>query len=103
MRIRFAFFLCASLAVCESAWAGPPFLSDDPEPVEYQHWEVYGFSAGTHVQGDTAGVLPGVEVNYGVAPDVQLHLIATYDYDKPSDGSMQTAVGDTELGVKYRF
>jgi hypothetical protein len=23
------------------ALAGPPFVTDDPEPVEYQHWEVY--------------------------------------------------------------
>ena len=21
------------------AWAGPPFVTDDPEPVEYRHWE----------------------------------------------------------------
>ncbi len=21
--------------------AGPPFLTDDPEPVEYKHWEFY--------------------------------------------------------------
>ena len=23
------------------AWAGPPFVTDDPEPVEYRHWEIY--------------------------------------------------------------
>ena len=22
-------------------WAGPPFETDDPEPVEYHHWEIF--------------------------------------------------------------
>ena len=28
------------------ALAGPPFITDDPEPVDPGHWEVYAFSAG---------------------------------------------------------
>ena len=28
--------------------AGPPFLTDDPEPVDYQHWEAYLFTLGDH-------------------------------------------------------
>lgn len=27
-----------------SAFAGPPFRTDDPEPVDYQHWEINLFS-----------------------------------------------------------
>jgi hypothetical protein len=40
--------------------AGPPFLTDDPEPVDYDQWEIICFSMGTLVQGDAAGILPGV-------------------------------------------
>jgi hypothetical protein len=29
------------LPALNSSKAGPPFLTDDPEPVEYRHWEVY--------------------------------------------------------------
>jgi len=29
----------------ETAFAGPPFLTDDPEPVPFKHWEAYLFSA----------------------------------------------------------
>lgn len=29
------------LLLMRRAWAGPPFFTDDPEPVEYMHWEVY--------------------------------------------------------------
>ena len=24
----------------QKSFAGPPFVTDDPEPVEYKHWEV---------------------------------------------------------------
>ena len=95
----------ALLLLSHPAAAGPPFLTDDPEPVEYQHWEIYAFSQGTHKQGDTSGTLPGVEMNYGAAPNLQLHVIAPFgSFDKPN-GSTGTkfGYGDTELGVKYRF
>jgi hypothetical protein len=54
--------------------SGPPFRIDDPEPVKYKHWEVYGFSRATHIDRHTSGALPGLEVNYGDAPNLQLHL-----------------------------
>jgi hypothetical protein len=93
----------AAMLMPGSAIAGPPFRTDDPEPVEYQHWEVDGFSQATHIRGDTSGTLPGLEVNYGAAPNLQLHLVAPFAFDKPSGGSWQSGYGDTELGVKYRF
>jgi hypothetical protein len=96
--------LCALLcAAAPGALAGPPFRTDDPEPVEYQHWEVYGFSQATHLQGDTAGTLPGIEVNYGVLPDVQLHVVAPLAFDAPSASGTKFGYGDTEFGIKYRF
>jgi hypothetical protein len=88
----------AAMLLPRSAIAGPPFRTDDPEPVEYQHWEVYGFSQAAHIGGDTSGTLPGLEVNYGAAPNLQLHLIAPIAFDKTKSG-----YGDTELGVKCRF
>src|SRR5271156_6783539 len=29
-----------------AALAGPPFMTDDPEPVDYQHYEFYTFTQG---------------------------------------------------------
>jgi subtilisin family serine protease len=69
--------------------AGPPFRTDDPEPVDLGHWEVYGFTAGTHVRGDTAGTLAGVEVNYGAAPNLQLHMVAPLAFDRTSGSPSQ--------------
>jgi hypothetical protein len=96
--VTLAAALCATQAI-----AGPPFRTDDPEPVDYQHWEFYLFSTGTHVRGDTTATLPGVEINYGVLPDLQLHVIAPVAFDNASGNGAQYGYGDTELGVKCRF
>ncbi len=85
------------------SWAGPPFVTDDPEPVEYRHWEVYVASEYANDKDGFSGTAPHFEVNYGVWPNVQLHLIAPFAYNKPQDGAMQYGIGDMELGVKYRF
>ncbi len=86
-----------------TAQAGPPYRTDDPEPVAHQHWEIYAFSTGTHLRGDTNGVLPGLDINYGAAPNLQVTLTAPLAFDRPSGGRTQYGYGDTELGVKYRF
>ena len=96
--------LCLIFAAgMNAAQAGPPFRTDDPVPVDYQHWEVYGFSQATHVRDDTSGALPALEVNYGAAPNLQIHLVAPLAFDAPEGSGMQYGYGDTELGVKYRF
>ena len=98
---------CAALVllVCSfsAGHAGPPFVTDDPEPVELGHWEVYGFGAGTQVKGDIGGTLVGTEVNYGAAPNLQLHVIVPLAYDSPSGRPFVAGPGDIELGAKYRF
>lgn len=85
------------------AMAGPPFRTDDPEPVEYGHYEFYTFFTGTHLNGDTSGFGPGFELNYGLIPNGQFHLVAPLGFDDPANGPSQFGVGDTELGFKYRF
>ncbi len=85
------------------AYAGPPFVTDDPEPVDLGHWEVYGFSAGAWRASDFTGVGPSVEVNYGAAPNLQLHVIVNAAFDTPAGQTAQYGLGDTELGMKYRL
>ncbi len=85
------------------AWAGPPFLTDDPQTVEFQHWELYVASTDFKTAGGWVGDGPHVEINYGVVPNVQLHIIAPVAYNSPSTGSAHYGYGDTELGVKFRF
>jgi hypothetical protein len=97
-----SFLLAASVA--GPASAGPPYTTDDPEPVELHHWEIYLASQDFFAAGGAwSGTLPMVEVNFGALPQVQLHLIAPLAYDRAPGGAMTYGYGDTELGVKWRF
>lgn len=87
----------------KTSLAGPPYFTDDPEPVEHRHWELYLASQTFHDRDGWTGTAPHFEVNYGVIPDVQLHLIVPLAYAVPAKGSSAYGVGDTELGIKYRF
>jgi len=92
------------LTFAKTARGGPPFVTDDPEPVDYQHWEFYLASDNAKLgNGDWSGTAPHVEINYGPIENVQLHLIAPLTYDVPPAGHTQYGYGDTELGVKFRF
>jgi len=85
------------------AYAGPPFLTDDPEPVELHHWELYLASLGNVVSHNLAATMPHVEINYGALENVQLHTIAPLAISHANDGPTDYGYGDTELGFKYRF
>src|SRR4051794_38691528 len=83
--------------------AGPPFVTDDPEPVPFKHYELY--LAGTYArfhEGESA-VAPLVEFNFGALPDLQLHIVAPIGHNWTSGESSHHALGDVELGAKYRF
>jgi hypothetical protein len=84
-------------------FAGPPFVTDDPDTTDYKHWEIDFFSTYSHANGADFAIAPALEVDYGVLPDVQLHIVAPLAYDRQPGGSAQWGYGDTELGVKYRF
>lgn len=84
-------------------FAGPPFLTDDPVPVDYRNWEVYVASRWEFNEDEKVGTAPHLEVNYGVIPNVQIHLIAPLVYIKPEGESSHYGYGNTEIGFKYRF
>jgi hypothetical protein len=78
-------------------------VTDDPEPVEYRHWEVYLASMVSKDGSTWSGTAPHVEVNYGARPDVQLHVITPAAFTETPGGRSAYGYGDTELGVKVRF
>lgn len=90
------------LLLATPALAGPPFITDDPEPVELGHWEVYGFTAGAAGHGAATGLGPRLKVNYGAAPGLQLHVIGGMAFDD-EPGHHEIGLSDTELGAKLRF
>ena len=83
--------------------AGPPYVTDDPEPVEFRHWEFYLATQHSITRAAASGTAPHVEVNYGAWPGLQLHVIAPLAYARPSGGPTFYGVGDIEVGAKFRF
>jgi hypothetical protein len=94
-------FLLCLLSI--PAWAGPPFQTDDPEPIDFRNYEFYTFASsdGTPVETDTEG--PAVEFNWGALPNVHLHIIIPASAIFPSTGPRAFGIGDIETGIKYRF
>ena len=94
--------LTLSLA-CTALLAGPPYLTDDPEPVDLHHWEVYLFAAGQSLHGVHSGLAPAFEANYGPFADAQLQFQLPVAYGDGDDGLRHRGYGDSQLGFKYRF
>jgi hypothetical protein len=96
---------CAArlILVAEVSRAGPPFVTDDPEPVDFRNWEVYIASNATDLPAGTSGTLPQIEVNYGVVPNLQLHVIFPVAFCHPAGAKTERGYSDTEIGAKYRF
>ena len=84
------------------AQAGPPFVSDDPEPTDYQHYEIYFFANGSSAADGTTGE-SGVDFNYGALPDLQLTAVVPMAYSLPRDAANAVGFGNVEFAAKYRF
>ena len=84
------------------AVAGPPYLTDDPEPTDYRHFEIYAFTNGTATRSDTSGEA-GLDINYGGAPNLQLTATIPAAYDALAGGPLMGGLGNIELAAKYRF
>jgi hypothetical protein len=92
----------AMFGLVRPALAGPPYMSDDPEPTDYRHFEIYTFSNGTAMRGDIGGA-SGVDFNYGAAPDLQLTATLPAGFDHPAAGGTSIGLSNIELAAKYRF
>lgn len=86
----------------EPAFAGPPYVSDDPQPTDYKHFEIYTFTNGTTTRDGTAGQ-SGIDFNYGAAPDLQLTATLPAGFDRPVGGGTNIGLSNIELAAKYRF
>lgn len=93
----------AFLTTSSVAWAGPPFLTDDPEPLGLHHSEFYIFAARDKTSGTDSVTGPAIEYNYEPSKNVMLHMVVPYASIDPGFGPVERGLGDMELGFKYRF
>ena len=85
-----------------TAHAGPPFLTDDPEPTNTGHWEIYAPLFEAEGSGEDFEGAFGAEINYGPVKDVQLTVGLPVAYAHDATG-WRSGVGDVAASVKYRF
>jgi hypothetical protein len=95
------FFLLLAL-LTQSALAGPPYISDDPEPTDYRHFEIYGFTTGTSTRDGTTGQA-GIDFNYGALPDLQVTVVLPMGFSQPTDDVGRVGLGNIQFAAKYRF
>ena len=100
-------FCAAALLACapffaNPASAGPPFQTDDPEPTDTGHWEIYAPAAAIEGRGDESSGSTGIEINYGAAPDLQLTVGLEAGYSHDAAG-WRWGAGDLAVSAKYRF
>ena len=103
MRLR-AGARVTALALCvafETSQAGAPFQTDDPDVVARGRYEALFFYQQGLADDGRSGVLPGVELHYGAAPNVELDLVAPLAFHAPPGRHADRGYGDTQLGVKY--
>ncbi len=84
MRVRsLAFFILLFGLAAPWAYAGPPFLTDDPEPVPFKNAEFYIFTQADRASDGTSLAGPAFEFNVGAAPNLQLHVVASLQWNAP--------------------
>ena len=100
-----ALALVIAITTCfaSRAVAGPPYATDDPEPVDPRHWEINtGITYQNTGKGEVSGSAPFAEFNYGVVPNVHVTLALPLEFTY-TPGSRGQSYGGTGIGVKYRF
>lgn len=105
-KIKAIFYFFIFLLSAESAFAGPPYETDDAQPTDYKHWEIYASSsyAYSSIDGKSYG-LPELEIDYGIIPNGQLSVNILNELNLPPSHLQEAhyGYGDSEIGMKYRF
>jgi hypothetical protein len=92
------------ISMAAPARAGPPYLTDDPQPTDQGHWEIYNFATGFDGRAGLDGEA-GLDLNYGAAKDLQLTAVLPLGFEDRrgfSSRDLEAGAGVIELAVKYK-
>ncbi len=103
VRSRLAALITAAILVPSPSHAVAPYVTDDPEPTEFGHFEIDLAAQYTARSGERSGALPSLEIDYGALPNLELQVIAALAFDRRSSATTRVGAGDTEIGLKYRM
>ena len=102
MKIRRVLVLLACCFTTGSTQAGPPFLTEDPEPPPPGGWEINVPFILERTPGTTDMDAPLFDFNYGL-PDIQLKLEIPIKIVHEDSNGTAAGAGDALIGVKWRF
>ena len=100
MKVDCIIFGVGSLLAIGLAQAGPPFVTDDPDPPPLGGWEINVPFILERTPGKTEMDAPLFDFNYGL-PDIQLKF--EFPIKIVHEDGNDTGAGDLLLGVKWRF
>lgn len=95
----------------EMTVGSPPMVSDDTGTPGPGNWEINFVISGDIAKDSKSFDVPLLDINYGIGEKIQLKLEVPYvygqfsEYDETGVRSTTTlrGIGNTNLGVKYRF
>lgn len=85
------------------AFAGPPYVTDDPEIPPRQAWEINLAYELLQSSSPRTAEAPLLDINYGLNDAAQLSLEVPVERIGDQNGSKEVGPGDLVLGVKWRF
>src|SRR5919106_1346670 len=94
------FFVIGFLTTIASIQAGPPFVTEDPEPPPPGGWEINVPFIIERTPSETDMNTPLFDLNYGL-PNIQLKVEIPVEIIH--DDGTASGPGDLLLGVKWRF
>jgi outer membrane putative beta-barrel porin/alpha-amylase len=92
----------AVAVITNLAEAGPPFVTEDPEPPPPGGWEINVPFIIERTPGKTEMNAPLFDINYGL-PNAQLKVEFPSEIVQQDRDGTAASVGDLVLGVKWRF
>jgi hypothetical protein len=93
---------CVLLFLPALVCAGPPYVTDDPEPTDSRHYEIYLFGQGSGGRSGASSAY-GIDFNYGAGDDLQLTAAVPFVFERPTGEASARGIGNIELAAKYRF
>jgi hypothetical protein len=90
------------LVMIDLVRAGPPFVTEDPEPPPPGGWEINVPFILERSPGTTDMETPLFDLNYGL-PNIQLKLEFPVEVVTEESKGTRAGAGDSLIGVKWRF
>ncbi len=95
------------LVICacgRPASAGPPFVTNDPDPPEVGQFEInLPFTLERASDGSRSGQFLTLDLNYGADPNTQISVEVPFAYARAAGGPTSAGAGDLLLEYKRRL